>query len=432
MFERFKETELLAYVEGELSDGKRRSVEKRLARDPEVAALVEAMRADRQQLQGVVAPALPMDFVAALEPQLARSMLIDGGSATGGSARASRQPGAYRRKHRRTHRAAHRRHRLTRFAVVAVVLVALFAGVWAVLTLVPLGGGGGAGERMADNELTPPAIASARGSRDSAAEGGSDAPASDALGADEVIHHRLPLPAPTVVQQAPAGVSPEPITVEAGFALVIHADDTAEVADIERVMTRVLTAMSTDETAIPQANTDTVALVRNFTHDEASQLLAMWSAGTDAPTAPLAVSGMDLTRTTRLDEIDLPRWRERLQRERETTSEQILGPREIAPGWEEQFDLSARGATHTVVVPEEQLAEFLRRLRLAEGQRTFLRELPAVGESAAADVPADDETMRRWVRESRLVRDFIARLDEITGREGRETSVLLPVVIETR
>jgi len=431
MLERFKEPELLAYVEGELSDAKRRSIEKRLARDPEVRALVDALRVDREQLQAVEEPTLPMDFVTALEPQLARAMLIDDTPGMPGMATATPgryEPGAYRRKHQRRHRREHRRHRLNRFAVAAVVLVALSAALWATISLGPFGRSDG--ERVADN-TPPPANGQARSTPSDPSAASSPGPGPDApLTNEQVVHHRIPLPAPARLASAASEASFEPISVETGFALVIHADDPAAA---EQIMRRVLGELVAEASVTRASAPDSVALVRNFTHDEARRLFRQWSSGTDSPTAPV-VMGTDLTPET--VELEMPRWRDKLEREREITSEHLLGPRDIAPDFEHQLDLSARGATHTVVVPEARLAEFLSRLRLAEQQETFLRALPVhgavEGPADADDVPADDATLRRWVKDFQLVRDFIARLDEATGREHGETSVVLPVVIETR
>ncbi|MHC5114976.1 MAG: hypothetical protein ACYTGP_11180 [Planctomycetota bacterium] len=382
------------------------------------------MQADREQLRSLDEPGVPMDFVAALEPQLARSMLIDGPDAE--SSAPSYQPGAYRRKHQRRFRREHRRHRLTRFAVAALVLVALSAGLWATITLVPFGSGGGEGERLVNNDTALPpddALAVATPAPSSVATPDADTP----LAADEVVHHRLPMPAPTRLANAVPDAATEPITVETGFALVIHADDAA---DVETVFSRVLAELAGEATATAAPAPDSVALVRNFTHDEARRLLRQWSAGTSAPGAPVVSGVADLS--PEAVERQLPKWRGELDRQRETSSEHLLGPRDIAPDWERQLDLSARGATHTIVVPESRLAEFLSRLRLAEGQQTFLRPLPVKGDASGDDVPADDATMRRWVKDFQLVRDFIAKLDEATGREHQEASVVLPVVIETR
>ena len=121
MRDRFSESDLLAFIEGELSARNRRAFVSRLESDVQLRGRVEQMCEQRAALRELPEPALPADFLAALEPQLARPVLM------------SAQPGAYRRRHQRSTR----RRQLVRACVAAVLLAALFGGVWSLAVLVP-------------------------------------------------------------------------------------------------------------------------------------------------------------------------------------------------------------------------------------------------------------------------------------------------------
>lgn len=104
------EAELLALIEDELDPGRARALRSRLAAErPQLLARIDRMAADRAALRRVEPVTPPVDLVAALEPMLTRTMLVD-------DARAPWRP--------------ERRHWLAGTAAAAVL--GLAAGVWLV------------------------------------------------------------------------------------------------------------------------------------------------------------------------------------------------------------------------------------------------------------------------------------------------------------
>ena len=99
MVDPFSESELLEFIEDQLAPRRVASLRRRLADHPEIEAMVDQLLADRRLLRTTSEPALPLDFVTELEPQLARAAVTTSVPETA--------PGAYRRRHRR---AAHRNH----------------------------------------------------------------------------------------------------------------------------------------------------------------------------------------------------------------------------------------------------------------------------------------------------------------------------------
>lgn len=77
---------LLAYVEGELPEREEARLRAQLASQPDLLAMLDRMSADRARLRAIGEPPLSVDLVAALEPLLARPLLMMNDT-----------PGAYRR-----------------------------------------------------------------------------------------------------------------------------------------------------------------------------------------------------------------------------------------------------------------------------------------------------------------------------------------------
>jgi hypothetical protein len=414
MFEGYREEDLLAYVEDELDDEARRTLRERLADDPATLARLDRLRADRALLTAADDPALPLDFVTDLEPQLVRPMLIE--TAPG------QTPGAYRRRHR----AAGRRGRGLRYALAAGLLVAAGAGVWGIVVVAWPSGTGGP-DRTARNDAAPPdggtgldGAAATDGARLAGGPGAGDASAADdAAWPDRaIVHHRGPL-APADAGRsrlASAAVAPgDGPRVTAPFALVLDGD-------VESAETRLAAAL-TGADASPAAT----ALVRNFSMDEARRLERRFPAP-GGPAAPVyadvdggaAAPGDDPTARER---ERLARLLAELRRRARAASDDeylpsgpLLGSEAIAPGYGDQLDLSDHGATHTITIPADDLSAFLGRLHHADGAPVALRPFPASGESDAAD---------GWNVERRLVRDLLARLREA----GDGAVVILPVTI---
>ena len=79
MANRYDETVLLAYVEGELTDAQRQTVDQWIAADPRLGKLLSAMQADREALLATPEPEAPAWLMDDIDSDLERSMLLDDG-----------------------------------------------------------------------------------------------------------------------------------------------------------------------------------------------------------------------------------------------------------------------------------------------------------------------------------------------------------------
>ncbi len=117
MLDHFEESDLLALIEGELGPEDAKALWGRISEDPHARGVIQAMRRDRELLQALGEPPVPVDLLAELEPRLARPMLM---APTGED---------LRRRHRR------RRRRYGPIAAAAGIALMLFAGVyWAAVS----------------------------------------------------------------------------------------------------------------------------------------------------------------------------------------------------------------------------------------------------------------------------------------------------------
>ena len=262
MNDRFTESELLAFVEDELDAATRTTLDARLAGDPGLRARLTAMQEDRTVLRGVPEPALPVDFIAALEPQLARPMLMQA------------PPGSYRRRH---HRAA-RRSRQLRLAVAAGLLVAFGAGLWGSVSLVTGWTSGGTGDgivRGPGRIAADPAVAAGV---DTA---GAEVASSDTQGHVDpggpppglIVHHHAPLPGvarDTTVAAVSAdrgvGANATPIVT---FAIVLSDDH----ASAEDRLVAALDGMDVGD----GGGVGSAALVRNFNMADLKDVIASFA-----------------------------------------------------------------------------------------------------------------------------------------------------------
>ncbi|MCZ6835191.1 MAG: hypothetical protein O7G85_05390, partial [Planctomycetota bacterium] len=118
LFEQFDEAQLLAFVEGELDPKQQRTLLTRLESNPQAKKAILLMCDDRESMRSIADPELPCDFMAQIEPWLARPMLLETSPA---------KPGEMRRKQRR----ALRQKQWPRMAAAAVLLLVLSGGIWA-------------------------------------------------------------------------------------------------------------------------------------------------------------------------------------------------------------------------------------------------------------------------------------------------------------
>lgn len=445
MTDRLSESELLAYVEGELDASQVRRFRARLAGEGHVLAELNRMGEDRVLLRSAGEPVPPIDFLTELEPQLARPMLM------------GQPPGAYRRRHRRRRRTGW----LGRLALAAVVLLAISGAVWIAMTL---GGSrsrsGGEAELRAQGDSMPSEAdsQSVAGDRTSpeqladASEGVWPPPGT-------VIVHERPLPAGpgfavamSAGQEQAPGEAPSPpagsgadsdITiVSAEFAVIVPA---ADLASGERLLQEALQALAAEARGPADAP---VALVRNFTDAEARVLIARYYDPMPGdPSAPDRYAAVDDARDGRPswdDRARQRRWVSRMLRELRARhqaedeealfSTQLLGRDDLAASYERQLSFSGRGATHTITIPAASLPGMLTCLYQADRASTTLRLLPP--EDEAMRVRPDGRTERergasplhQWVDAHRRIRQFMAQLRD---EQHRDAYVLLPVVIET-
>ena len=406
---------LLAYIEDELDPASRRAIDEQLQSDPRLAAAIEAMRQDRDGLRSMPEPDLPEDLIESLEPLLARPMLME-------------PPGAARRRQQPA--------RWPKYAAAATVAAlvggaafgAWFTGLvdgeqirtharaWAPWVDDGPATGGPAGERMDENDRGAPT------------DGADQWPGADALAVDGggPVHHlgpdaAWPLPA------GPGGGSERGAPDAPGFrsadvVLVIASDDPQRITD--------------DLVAIAGRVSGPVALVENFSYDEAERLgmaaLAQ-SARQRAAERTRARSeraGSERAGSGRVGGLTMPD--DRRSRGPETdpkidagkVSEQLLGAPEHAPDLEQQLVFSESGAALTISVPAGRLGEVLAAIDRHDACRTWLR--PAeVGGDGEGDGEVDGEPASpsaTWLEGGRRLRGLLAGLPD-------DAIVHLPVAV---
>ncbi|MHC4948161.1 MAG: hypothetical protein ACYTG1_07855 [Planctomycetota bacterium] len=391
-FDSYDEHELLALIEDELDPERTRALRQRLAREPAALAAVDRMRSDRRRLRTLEAPAPPADLLADLEPLMARPMLVE------------MRPSALRRARARRER----RLRVMQAALVAAAAVALLVGGWV--------GVSGLLRSVQERQLADAerGVPSGPSSLDTLL--GPDRVADDRPGADG------PAPARLADATAPEGaarantaavVGPADGPVAAPFALVVRADGAEGTEDL-------VTATVADLG-------DAAALVRNFTLDEARRLQAEHRLrlarrrgadgsplvadvgdgrpAIDAPPLPDRPAGRFLPDVPRPD--DGPR------------SARLAGPADLSPSFEQQLDLSLQGATHTIAVPADRLADLLAALDRRLEHRATLR----LRGDDRAGAPSD---ARRWLEQAAVLPAILREL----RAAGDDAVVLVPVVIE--
>jgi hypothetical protein len=445
MLNRYDESELLDLIEGELDPRSTSALQQRLAGDPQARAMIEAMMRDRSALRAVGEPALPHDFLAQIEPLLARPMLIEHVAEV-----APLKPGEFRRRYRRARRGL----RVGRLAAAAVLLLATLGGAWVVFDGFGLMDRvSGERDRFAGDVRSPEVAHGANSDLLS-----QEAPARSDRLASGIVHHDRPSAALMHSRMAVSEIAPDlpgpdertlPTVdvISAEFAIVLNSRDPA---GVEAALTRAVSALG-----------DRAALVRNFSFAEAQRLaekhrLAHGGAirpPADAPVvahapgtagappgAPIAgvVSGSDL--------YDLAqRVRDQLRSDAAAQDESVSAPLHpagdsaLAPTLEQQLDFSSRGATYTMAMPASELISLIERLSLGEGQSTLLQMLPAA--PALQEIPltassrdssklssgaAGDTTtqpMLLWLTEGPRVRQAMDRL----SRENH--IVLVPVMV---
>ncbi|MCH8153314.1 MAG: hypothetical protein IH830_13190 [Planctomycetes bacterium] len=427
MFENLDEAQLLALVEGELDSQEAESLRQRLAGDPEASAVIERMIDDRALLRCSEVPDLPRDILGELEPQMVRPMLL------------GPSPADLRRRHRRPQR------RWRRYGAMAAAVVAfgILAGVWATITGVfSIGVQPGVRPPMhaesSSNDQLPPDLRPPPETDKLVLAGDNDRRTRPPPSAAIV----LPKPPSSTIGDAPStaipvggegpleppktgdnrGPAADEILLAADFALVLEAGD---LASAQETLQQLVTELG------PRA-----ALVRNFSYEEARRLEQEWllsrvrRPGTDPAEVTASVNGRNDTIAGRRNLRELAdRARRQLvvrQRNRSDTdaplSEQLYGPKELAPSLEQQLEFSDRGAAYTISVPASQLSRVLARLQVDQRHSTVLQMLRNVDRKSSGE---QGESPLHWLSDYPQVLVAARRL-----QDRRDGVILLPVVIE--
>ncbi len=427
MLDHFDESDLLALIEGELGPAEAKALWRRISEDPHARGVIQSMRRDRELLQSLGEPPMPVDLLAELEPRLARPMLM---GPTGED---------LRRRHRR------KRRRYGPIAAAAGIGLMLFGGVYWVAVSGWLSSTGP--EPANQFAMTTDA---ARASVDSSSSGGDAWRTPRPLIANQSggvappgssIHHRGPLDVPPGAavadandEAAPArfdtrGQRPSPNEsgdgkdqlLVADFAIVLRF---ADAVDAQRILQNVA-----------QRFPNRSAVVRNFSFAEAQRLAEAWLVNARAdigPGEPEARS--DAGRSGRLDRkpqslsdltlvasrarSQLAKRAQRRPTERDHRSEHLYGPKALAPSFEQQLDFSRRGADYTIAIPASQLRAALAQMQIVEAQTTTLRMLRLDEGSIDAFALVD-----------------YAQAREAAGRlvqQSPEAVILLPVVVQSK
>ncbi len=394
MIDGFKESELLAWIEGELPPRRARRLEARVARRPELQTYVEQLRRDHSALRQLDDPELPRDFVAGMEEQLVRPMLMD------------YRPGEFRRRHQ----PARRMRLVLRTALAAAVVGAAGVGIWLGLHARPA---------SIENDF----VSAPEGSTDAAPDDGlphlvrndrDDATFGPAAG--QMVHHAGPLPvSPKLTAQDPVLFAMGEGTLErlnAGLVLVASSVEGAE----QRIAA-----------AIPGG-----AFVRNLRDEDARALVSEVIGGGIGSGYTGPADGLDrLNRWAEAsaevptDAESLVQWRslmvEGLVRWDDSTLPSelerglIAGDSKWAASGIEQLRLAGSGATHTLAVRLEDLPALLAELHRAFDGTTRFMELG--GAEDASDPLACFVKVR-------------AQLEEL-AQGDTPVIVQIPIVIQT-
>lgn len=327
--------------------------------NPALAARIEAMQRDRAALRSLPVIDPPLDFLAELEPQIARPMLMDEMPAA-----VTLQPGEARR-------AAHRRRlraQLTHAAIAAGVMLVLFAGLWWGIAASGLFDRAEIAVANVDHETD---LRAARPNEADQVGGALNGPA-PAVADDQQrvgeLHHRPPTAAAIaeLVQQRVTDAETstttdtahpaQPTFVVAEFALVLGQ---RRVDEVRRALTT-----SIDPIA------DHSAVVKNLTVVELRQIEAAWlarRAGSGQPTEPLRAgadgsqqSGVSMMPGHVSQIIDPRALRESAQQLIDAGL--VAGTAELMPGYDTQIGLSGSGVEYSIVAPAQQLGAVLERL----------------------------------------------------------------------
>ena len=416
------ETRLLSLIEDQLDAQALARLKAELAAKPELLATIERMRADRAAVKGLPEPALSRDLLEALEPALARPVLLAPLSAA-----------EYRRRH------AHaRRPRFVRYAVAAGLLLVLLAGVWAATSGLLVDRSTQDSSDLMASRTPGEGVVDQRTRADALGQlppevidmlAAPDAPAHDRV----TIHH---LPPTADVRDALAKAANRSGAFDAGDAAV-EQDDTRALAaavPVEAPFVLVLETNDLDAAVAllsdPLKSKDApISLVRNVTEEEVSaysQMLAMRAAAERQLDQPAAASTESPSDASNAPSANTPARMPKINAEGLTMGEQIAGDPERAAAVEDQLRLSKAGVQYALTVPADRVAEALMAINFATGQRTSLRALNAIGSDNATQVTGQSLELL-WIEQLRMIRSSLDGLQLDSAHD-----VVIPVRIDVR
>ncbi len=436
MAQHFDEFELLALIEGELSDADAAGLRGRLATDPRLLASVDELITHRQATRSLQTPALPCDFVAELEPMLVRSMLVE---TSPGTSNGQYVPG----QARRAKRSALTHPGVIRYATAAGLVIAATAGLWAAGAGLGLLGGSAnsGGEHIADSGSVNPAIpdentlASRAGANETSALLWADDD-----DASSQIHHELTLD--TLLASAgsssssSSGTTPPklaaltPTRIAADFALLLENDQT------DRAEMAMIASLQPRETS--------TALVRNFSFEDATALETQWHATrrNEPRLRRPATASLGSPEATRVAEKFFrelaSRATSQLRTLRASSSDAnatqkdgvLAGSQDLAADTTQQLRYSSAGATHTMSVPVRDLGSVLMNLTDADidsqAMLTMFQPMNILDDPIETKRASDLNSAER-IRRMLEVR---AALDALLASDPNAI-VLLPIVVQT-
>ena len=404
-----RDADLLAWVEGDAAPDVVARVQALVAADPGLGETLRAMQADRHALRAMDAPALPVDFVTAMETDLARPMLFGNDPVE-----LEIQPGAWRKRHR-----VRRQRRVLPWATAAaaVLLLGIGFGVRWQLGLSQDGGDG--------NEMLADAGEPAGDPNDGVAVTRVDQ-TPDVLATDEgrtLIHgHPTPL-SPEMIANANVGddsdfslasssATDQPVPAQDDTVIPVlivsvgDGVDNVSMAGVDDSFAAVL--RSAVEAGIGMdADEAEVAVIRNLS----PTMLRAMAGEPGAPDALRAAMGgtarpdagdFDRAFGARYDSSRRSPEVDRVDADRPGV---IAGASMLRTPWLEQLELAERGADWTVVLPAEDVAEFMHAFSQAcrGGVRLGALSRELDGDDAAVD--AGTEAWRTQAQQLRLLRD---------------------------
>ncbi len=365
MSSHLNESDLNSWIEGILEPSQARSIDARLAAQPALQDRVRQMRHDRDVLRSLDLPSLDVDLVRAIEPQLARAILVE-------------DPPAPFVLHQRSRRFGGP----AMLASAAMLMLSTAVFTWLV-----------AGGPTPWSDKTPTEVAF--GPTDGASGPSPVVPAVDSPSpalalakpnADEIIYHDAPLVValPGSVDAAP-NLSPALAAADAlpKAALVVRAKSLdGAIASLQAILAPV---------------NDRSALVENLSFSAAAEYERRWIAGHTGGSdsrKPL-LAGIDRENELPLTPLQRGEVIRRVQEvEPSALGRQLSGRKELAPTPEMQLALSEARCTHALVLPRDRVAEILAQL---DRGNDVLASISALGEfgSATKESPSTD-SWNQW------------------------------------